>query len=228
MSSGGLIYHLRALCYNQASRNALWSQHRTSVEKFLEKWNPPEKTLVLVGPSGGYSLHESFLQKFETVVAIEPDPIARFIFSKRFSIHVNWVPKALPFHELSKFTEMLPEASAVLFCNLLGQVPLRNLKELRSQLFKILDGHSWASYHDALSGKQVQFDAELLPSPHRATLAQMKATVYPMVNHGTVVVNAHQAPELFHQFQGYPHFYWQWRILPKRTHLIEGLFHRNS
>ena len=39
-----------------------------------------------------------------------------------------------------------------------------------------------------------------------------------------VEVNAHHAPDLFEGGEGRSYRYWQWRITPKQTHLIEGVF----
>jgi hypothetical protein len=41
-------------------------------------------------------------------------------------------------------------------------------------------------------------------------------------------VNAHHAPDLFDGGEGLSYRYWQWRITPKQTHLIEGVFHNAS
>jgi hypothetical protein len=37
-------------------------------------------------------------------------------------------------------------------------------------------------------------------------------------------VLAHDAPELFREFQGLEYRYWQWRLTPHRTFLTEGVF----
>jgi hypothetical protein len=224
MISGGVFYHLRALRFGKPISSALWYSHREGVKKFLASWAPIEKTLVLVGPSGGYSLPIDFLKQFDRIVAFEPDFIARKIFEKRFLMKLEWITSEVDFNKMESFLELIPKDSAILFCNLLGQIPLRGIRKIRQSFLKSLESETWASYHDAMSGENMQFDAELSQPKKRATLAQMKKMLYPMVNAGTLTVNAHQAPELFEGGSNLVYFYWQWRILPKRAHLIEGVF----
>src|SRR5262245_55213637 len=84
--TGGLIYHARALRFS-AKR---WAPFRREVATWLEGWQPRERALLLVGPSGGYSLSEEFLRRFETVSAIDPDPLSRYIFSLRLGVAPQW------------------------------------------------------------------------------------------------------------------------------------------
>jgi len=219
--SGGLFYHFRAWRFCKKNSLNLWWDHQDGVQRFLERWGPKEKTLVLIGPSGGYSLPADFLERFERIIAFEIDPVARLIFEKRFGIKPQWIKHPFQFEPFSD----LPADAAILFCNLLGQVPFKNAKKMSLLLEAALKGRSWASYHDAMSGENLEFDTENSTPGKRARLIQMKSWVYPKVNSGTLVVNAHQAPELFERFPNDSFFYWQWRILPKRTHLIEGVYH---
>jgi hypothetical protein len=226
MSSGGWIYHLRALRNGGKRSDSLWAQHRERVESFLKLWNPSRKTLVLVGPSGGYSLPKVFLEGFEQVIAVEPDPLARIIFQKRFGLkNIRWVKVAFPFQNPESFTKEIPVDSSILFCNLLGQLNFRRTSEIKKKLSAFLAPFRWASFHDALSGENLEFDTELAQQERQATLSQMKTWIYPKVSGGTLEVNAHQAPDLFSAGPQTKFYYWQWRINSKRTHLIEGVFH---
>jgi hypothetical protein len=220
MSSGGPIYHAKALLFKQK----LWRRHREALQKFLEAWNPVEKNLVLIGPSGGYSLPEDFLNRFERLIVIDPDPIARFIFAKRFSRETEWMMKFIDFKDPKPFFESLPPNSAILFCNLLGQIAFKNAAQTGAKLLDALQARNFASYHDALSGEDVDFDTELAPPGKRLTMNGMKGLVYPKVRSGTITLNSHQAPELFQHAENLKYFYWQWQITPKRAHLIEGVF----
>jgi hypothetical protein len=227
--SGGFVYHLRAFRYAKNTKQALWSSHREGVQKFLQAWNPPEKNLLLIGPSGGYSIPKSFLEKFETITAIEPDFLARAIFEKRFAIKPFWIKTGISFRNLESFQKIIPENSAILFANILGQVPLPRVSPLQKELKRVLQNHSWASYHDAMSGEKMQFDAELAQPFQKAPLSLMKKMIYPMVAKPTALtVNAHEAPDLFPADGKLNFRYWQWRLTPKRAHLIEGVFSNSA
>lgn len=71
--SGGLVYHLRAWRY----RAGLWAPFRQAVETWLASALLGPGELVLVGPSGGHCLPEVVLRRFERIVVLEPDPLAR-------------------------------------------------------------------------------------------------------------------------------------------------------
>ena len=222
--SGGLLYHFRAVLHGK--NQGLWSSHQVGVKQFLDRWNPPEKSLVLIGPSGGYSLPKFFLERFSEVIAIEPDLLARLIFEKRFLIKPKWIKGRVNFNRLDNLEGLIPPGAAILFCNLLGQVPLNSTSHIAQVFKKNLSSRSWASFHDALSGELLEFDTELAEPLKKANLVQMKAWIYPKVKLGSVLtVNAHQAPDLFRDEKNNHFFYWQWRIIPRRTHLIEGVFH---
>ena len=218
-SSGGLTYHLRALRF---AKN-YWQGHRKGTQKFLEAWNPKASALVLVGPSAGYSLPEEFLNRFTQIIAIEPDAIARLLFAARLKVKPTWKPGSLDFSQpVTK--EQFPEACAFLFANVLGQVPIRNVPQFRANFMNFVNGHEWASYHDALSGEEFEFDTD--ESGHRkATLAQMKSWIYlKFTKKSTLEVTAHVAPDLFLEKDHLQYRYWQWQLTPKRSHLIEGVF----
>ena len=59
--TGGLVYHWRALRY----RNSLWAPFRQAISRHLDAWDPPEKELVVLGPSAGYTLPPDFLERFD-------------------------------------------------------------------------------------------------------------------------------------------------------------------
>ena len=218
--SGGLFYHLRALRFRQL----FWDQHREGVRKFLSEWNPQSKKLVLIGPSGGYSFPDGWFSKFESITAFEPDFMARIIFEKRHSIQPKWIKTGFPFQDFSALKEIPMQGSAILFCNILGQISIRNPSRFQSMMVHHLAGREWASYHDALSGEGIEFDLEDL-RPGRASSHEMEKWIYvknPKIRE--VSVNSHPAPDLFRGIEGLEFRYWQWRILPHFTHLIEGVY----
>lgn len=154
--SGGLLYHLRAL----RSRK-LWREFADDLETWLDEWKKPSGKLILVGPSGGYTLPTAWLRGFSEVHAFDIDPLAAWFFSLRHpDVNVEFECKDIFFNNGQLSTATLeatvhahPGAS-LLFCNVLGQIPLENrladgdlaryLKQLRASLV----GFTWASYHD--------------------------------------------------------------------------------
>jgi hypothetical protein len=219
--SGGFFYHLRAYRFKER----YWSDHLQGVRGFLNSWNPSAKSLILIGPSAGYSLPTEWLKRFDSVIAFEPDPMARLIFERRHGVRPNWIRKRFPFRSSNPFEifESRP-GSALLFCNILGQLEFPNLDKMSQALQRHLIDREWASYHDAMSGQKIEFDLEEA-KPKRSSFHEMKKWVYVKNPKATeVVVNAHQAPELFKKWDGLQFRYWQWRLTPENTHLIEGVF----
>lgn len=159
--SGGLVYHARAL---RASEGR-WKPFRTSIEKWLGEWNPNAKGLLLIGPSGGYSLPTAWLARFERIVAVDFDPLARRIFEGRHrECRIErWIVEDLfptgPWGlDLAPMRALLNEHPdhAILFSNVLGQLALdapdeRRIEAGLGQLRALLEGRLWASYHDRLS-----------------------------------------------------------------------------
>ena len=85
--SGGIPYHLKALRF----KNSHWGSHEDGVRRFLDSWNPKSRHLLLIGPSGGYSLPRGWLDRFETVSAFDPDLLARVIIEKLLGRSVSWL-----------------------------------------------------------------------------------------------------------------------------------------
>ncbi len=84
-AAGGLLYHFTAWRF----RKTLWRSYSEQAAKLLAEWSPDESALVIVGPSAGWNLPAAFLQRFDRVTAIEPDPLARLLLRLRFP-HVQW------------------------------------------------------------------------------------------------------------------------------------------
>lgn len=208
--SGGIFYHLRAARF----RKDLWQGHQAAVEKLLNDWNPQSKMLTLIGASGGYALPTAFLKRFDRIIAYEPDLIARGIFLRNHPVKVEW---------RGRWSFQNPEG-AILFSNLLGQMKIRNERAFKKELERYVSGHEFASYHDLLSGFDLEFDCEDAPRA-KATLSQMRSWVYVKNKMRThIEVNAHQTTDLFGATPAYRFRYWQWRITPKQSQLIEGVY----
>ena len=219
--SGGLFYHLKAYRY----LNHEWKDHRNAVARFLEAWNPKHRKLILIGPSGGYSLPKSFLEKFDSITVYEPDAVARFIFEKRFQLKPRWIQKPFDFE-----SGVLDSDAAILFCNLLGQIPIRSFHRFRPLLLELLKGKEWASFHDAFSAHGIRFDLEkygdLLSSksPHsKLQLSEVKSGVHVQGVRTTLELTQHLSFDLFSGPE-YKFYYWEWRLNRKTAHLIEGVF----
>jgi hypothetical protein len=76
--TGGLVYHLRALRYGRA-----WRPFRAAIERWLVQVLPPGEQLVLVGPSAGHCLPLEHLRRFQRLVVLEPDAVARMLLRRR-------------------------------------------------------------------------------------------------------------------------------------------------
>lgn len=220
--TGGLGYHLRALRH----RRALWAPFREEVSRWLHMWiSQPRGTLVIVGPSGGYTLDLAWVRRFDRIIAIEPDPIARKIFARRLK------HPALSFHDRNFFTgaaeDLAPlgallrenSPSALLFSNLLGQLPLAldpfpPSREWVAALQAALEGHPFASYHDRFSshGGAPPPPAAMVkePPPDGEGFARM-LSAHEIEDHGTGGL-----------FDGnLPREYCLWRLTPRQSHLVE-------
>jgi len=149
-ASGGLAYHWRAWRY----RKRLWRSFHAQVARWLTQWQPAGTTLILIGPSAGYALPTDFLARFDTLVAIEPDPLARWRLRRRrpdacwqfVAEDVFTDPQAL-----ERLAQRFPTAT-FLFCNVIGQVmgadELMAWREAHARWFA---SHDWASWHDVFS-----------------------------------------------------------------------------
>ena len=231
--AGGLRYHWRALKHSKV----LWAPFRQAVGTWLAQWRPPERGLILIGPSAGYCLNPEFLARFDQVVALEPDPIARALLPFRMK-HPRLVLREETFftaHDeatrLAGFQSLLRDYpdSAVLFCNLLGQLRLlvddaaedAFLTSWKSHLLPELGTQSWASFHDRYSGPLAPALKAPLSFASRPTDREMLDTCYSGTKGG----------ELFdHLTEGFfppnrQHSYFSWQLTPGHWHLVEGVQH---
>ena len=215
--SGGLIYQIRALRYS----GKYWKNHIAHVEKFLNRWAPPKTSLLLVGPSAGYSLPLSWLSQFKSITAVEPDPMARLLFERRFSF-----PGGFNFKwEKNKFDFSLPrKEEVILFSNVLGQIDLEDELLAADAIKKLCEGKSWASYHDVLSGKDFRWSSSGEGTEKR-TLDSLKQGVE-AVGESEIELNAHAVYDFFKADPSLHFEYWEWQITQQQTQVIEGVFKR--
>lgn len=228
-ASGGFFYHYLALRY----RNDLWRGFHDPLHQWLVSWPQKNPTLVLFGPSGGYALHKKFLDRYSTFVVVEPDPIAQAILKRRFKSvfskkEVEWIsdPTILvdKNHSTAKLKTWLEENPArdLLFCNVIGQLPLFFPKKdptvwanWKTSFSHLMQSQNFASFHDLCSSHRMpvnwrQYSGMQLNDLSILFDSDKKTEVYD-----------HQTQDLFERISR-KHFLW--RISTRRFHLIEGVY----
>jgi hypothetical protein len=237
--AGGLRYHLRAYRFQRQ----LWQPFRWGLGEWLLGWQPPEKTLVLVGPSGGYCLQPFILERFERVICLEPDPVARAVFRRRISRaplehrpELGFITDDRLVEHPERLVALLEEVgdAAILFSNVIGQLKVllgvsdRNAPEIvraREAVREAIRGRSFASFHDRVSGRlRLDLDPPLLVD-RRITDEEILTELYGVTGLGASL----EAAELLdHLTEGtfpddLPHAYFVWELIPGTFHLIEGV-----
>ena len=238
--AGGLRYHLRGLRYAEN----LWQPFRFALAEWLYEWEPPEKRLVIVGPSGGWCTQPHFFERFTEVIGLEPDPVAHFFFRRRLRRAPLESRPQLRFERddyligeperLERFMEREGDA-AILFSNILGQLSVLTgandandprLTAIRSVIHRVTVSRSWASFHDRLSGVIAPEVDPIVRTPARLDDGAVVRRFYP-----TLADQARTTGEcdelLDHLTAGYfpaerPHAYFSWQLMPGVFHLIEA------
>lgn len=222
------FYHLRALRY----RDTLWKSHLEGVDRFVRSWSCPPN-LVLIGPSAGYSLPLDWLARFDSLTVVEPGWFARRAFAAKLlplNTPVRHIGEPVAF-EKPGFLERMGidvATSGVLFCNVLGQMPVRSEAALRDSLRKTLTGVSWASYHDRFSASEVLWsypDGEVSARLPTAELIREEPPAKGLFRRrpATREVQEHLASDALSGLAPRRVRYWDWQITPKQVHLIEGM-----
>ena len=215
--SGGLKYHFHA-----RRAGPQWQSHRDGVQAFLNEWQKatgPITHLILVGPSGGYSLPVDFLRPLSAVSVIDPDWFARVILKRRFR-GVLWSPLPSDFRN-----------SHVLFCNVLGQLSHSastergsGEKQTRALIEKVKsEARSWASYHDRFWGNcgVAKTQQSVAHWDHRPSAEEI------IQAHGASAteLNEHDAEDWLPEILECTKFHtWRWDLRPRQTHWIEACY----
>lgn len=219
-ASGGLLWHWRAL----RARHTLWRPFRKNLAQWLDAWHPASSRLLLVGPSAGWTLPESLLTRFEEVVVLEPDPLARFLLKHRF-------PGAkLVFSRLDLFApgglealRRLFPAHALLFCNVLGQLsPESGAQAWCETLRRSLADDCWASWHDLASSERPPDRCDRLCWPAGSSFEEVLAGAWSggeiaVRDHGTLALAGPGAFETA-----------SWSLHSGQHHLIAWVVHRKT
>jgi hypothetical protein len=225
-STGGLGWHLRALRY----KRSLWANYLDQTASFLEGWSNQSlkpalvSELIIVGASAGWSLPADWVRGFSSLVLIDPDPLAPWLFKRNHPVPAGqtrqWVRKTFE-PVLPHLLEARPRA-AILFNNLLGQLRLvtKDLDTTEQQLAQIktqLDDRHWASFHDRISGDwtHAQQSAATLRSAGPVSnedLAKSFGCGGEWLDHLTSQVLPPDTPRVI-----YP-----WRITTDRLHVVEA------
>ena len=219
--SGGLVWHWRALW-----RRRHWMDFIDAVAAELQQWQPPQKKLLLLGPSAGWCLPSDFLIRFNEINAIDLDPLAERIFRFNHGRALDRAGTKLTFELENIFTsfdailDRFPD-HAILFPNMLGQhiYHIDDTDQARIEIESVktkLATRHWASIHDRLSGK-IQSGAAL-PTPfttHEALTAQILAEQLKLSGEWIDHQTTHVLPE------GVERRLVGWRLLDTWMHIVE-------
>jgi len=216
--SGGLRYHLRALRHRPA-----WAPFHAAVAGWLRGWQVAAGggDLVLVGPSAGYALPPGWLGGFRRVLVLEPDPLARFLLRRRpdaGALSFSPLDALGGADGLAALAAAAP-GSAVLFCNVLGQVPAPAGQVWPVLLAQALADRHWASFHDVFSTERPPDDPSPLGFDRPPPLAELLGRVW---TGGVLEGFAHDTYGIGGEA---PHAYACWSLAPRNHHLVEWHAH---
>lgn len=235
--AGGLSYHFRAAWFGTKQ----WGTTRRNVETWLQQWVPIEQHLLLIGPSAGYTLPFPWLGRFEKVTVFEPDPVARWLFRRRWratlgaraAVKLEFVHEDYLTHQPERFVAQVDvrAPAAILYCNLVGQLshllatpekePL--LCRAKGAVTETLRGRSWASYHDRVSSSRAPKIAALGQTQSGRLSDDELAQFYDGYGEGTILLD-HDTEDVFPAHL--PHYYFGWELIPGYFHLLEAVSHR--
>ncbi|MEZ4871991.1 MAG: hypothetical protein R2827_07060 [Bdellovibrionales bacterium] len=217
--SGGLTYHYNSLKYS-------WNLWRKARKELLLRLPPlNDEKIVLIGPSGGYLLESNWLERFESVIAFDPDPLSKTFFNlahprlktiEHKKLYVDFSSPTQFINDL-KSRQFDPEKSCILFCNLLGQMAIDQQFDMTCAK-NFIDGLSQfnlISFHEEFSGQIF---------PH-TTITQRKLFLSAPVNVENLArmsrnntIRDHQTETLFDPHEKSSYFYWP--LTPRSLHLM--------
>jgi hypothetical protein len=177
-------------------------------------------------------------ERFERVIVLEPDPIARWLFRRRLARapleprprleligrdHLVWHPERL--------APLLEAAApcAILFSNVLGQLVTLVDEEkqpeafaaIRSAVQAALRGRSWASFHDRVSGPLEPAIATARSDARWSDDEVLRQAYGTGDGPPLVELRDHSTGGFFPA--DVPHAYFRWHFDPSYFHLIEAV-----
>lgn len=233
--SGGLVYHARAW-----RRSAtLWQPFRASVAEWLAAQLPTADELILVGPSAGHCLPLDQLASFRRVLVLDPDPVARWLLTRRLRSHNAKLivedeardqlltPLLTDAPGLDQVLERRPQA-ALLFCNVLGQLHFASSEEqhakfqrnFQRRIVPRLAQRTWASFHDRWSLDSSEELPPLARFAERPSDEELGRRFFGAAGPPVEVLD-HGTARLFPA--ELPRRYFSWRITPSAVHIVEAL-----
>lgn len=179
-STGGLVYHVRALRFNRG----IWQPFRDHLDQWYRQLDQRLQFLesnefYIIGPSGGYFFPIDWWKSLNTRkdktrwVLVDPDPVA--LWKMRSLWNKALIPSARMRHQLvlvnaplsvdvidkyfkcERSSQVAWLQTSVLFCNLVGQLKNAEPHTQRQwhlaiqKLTPLLEQAKWASYHDRYS-----------------------------------------------------------------------------
>lgn len=222
--SGGIIWHLRAMRFSDD-----WHDFGDGLRGWLKTWQHNSANLLLLGPSAGWCLPQSFITMFGSIVAVDVDPFAPPLFKWRHGAamrsrgtSITWL-RVDVYDALEGLLKRYPK-HAVLFCNLLGQhiVCSRNVEVTTQELLRVkrlLRERTWASFHDRLSSPWRKGDA--VP---RSFVRNKRTESLEVARQARVggVWHDHLTGDILPDASR--RHYFAWPITPRRMHIIEAGF----
>ena len=240
--AGGLRYHARGFRYAKT----LWRDFRFALGEWLYGWEPPERRLILVGPSAGYCFQPFFFERFEEILCLEPDPVARRLFAYRLGRaplerrpRLRFEARDLLLDDPTVFASRLEDEgeACVLFSNVVGQFRVLlgaasaddpRLARLRETILPALGARSFASFHDRVSGTLEPVIGGAVVLDGRLDDGEIAEHFYPGHDDPGAMIRADgSAPLLDHLTAGFfppdrPHAYFSWELMPGTFHLVEA------
>jgi hypothetical protein len=177
------------------------------------------------------------------MICLEPDPLARLLFKRRLLAAPLERRPQLEFiaHDcLVRFPERLVELArretnaCVLFSNVIGQIRfLLDVQDnqdaafvsVRTAVARAIEGRSWASFHDRVSGTvHPSFDEPVISSA-RLTDAEVVELLYGASGLRRATKNGQLIDHLTDGFfpTDLPHAYFSWELEPGRFHMVEAV-----
>jgi len=224
--AGGLKYHVQAWFH----AHGLWKPYIQVIQNWIDSWPLTERSqMILIGPSAGYSLSETWLDSFAHITICEIDPVARFLFVRRFpkiKSKTAWVTGSV-FESTTSWNTFLSEHpnSPILFCNFLGQAQHLKLPlTLREIITPLLGSRPWASYHDRFSSS-LKPHIERSAHPRALSTSEILEEFYNALpeSSGDLELYDHDT-HFFGELDLNEAHYFHWAYSQSWHHLIEGVW----